>query len=426
LSKADVSPGSPSVLMITGEYPPALGGVGDYTELLCSHLSSLGARVSVLTRAGLDDRVASAGTDRVPVLRTVRSWGPGSWGQIASAVAGCHAQVVHIQYQAAAYAMNPAINTLPAYLRARLPRVRIVTTFHDLRVPYLFPKAGPLRGEAVRALDLLSHATVVTNQSDLVGLQGAGRRGPTGYRRRWLIPLGSNVENAPPPGYDRTEWRRQIGADKRTLVAAYFGFLNESKGVDLLVEAVALLMERGISVKLLMVGGETGVSDPTNQVYAERVRQAIASRQIDRNIHWTGFASPQQVSAYLLSSDLCILPYRDGVSLRRGSLMAALVHGLAVVTTAPQVAEPLLRNGENVTMVRRNDPVAIADMAEYLWRDEPRRQRLSAGAMALAAGFQWPDIAARHMELYAAVLASGRGRRSHSAVPLPRMNEDLP
>ncbi len=416
---------SPSILMVTGEYPPALGGVGDYTELLCSHLSALGARVSVLTRAGVDARVAASDAGNVPVLRTIRNWGPGSWGQITSAAAGCHAQVVHIQYQAAAYGMNPGVNTLPAYLRARLPRVKVVTTFHDLRVPYLFPKAGILRGGAIRAMDRLSHATVVTNQTDLVGLQGAASRGRQRSRGRWLIPLGSNVENAPPAEFDRAEWRGRFGADAATLVIAYFGFLNSSKGVDLLIEAVARLRDRGIAVKLLIIGGETGESDPTNRVYADRIRQDIASRHIDPYVHWTGFALPQQVSAYLLSSDLCVLPFRDGVSLRRGSLLAALVHGLAVVTTASERPEPLLRNGENVVMVKREDPLDIADTVEYLWRDEAMRQRLSEGAMTLAAGFQWPDIAARHLELYAALLARRPERRWRRAGPSQITNGDI-
>lgn len=411
--------------MVTGEYPPALGGVGDYTEILCHHLSALGAEVTVLTRAGVDDRAASPEVDRVPVLRTIRNWGPASWGQTVSAATQCHAQVVHVQYQAAAYDMNPAVNTLPAFLRARLPRVKIVTTFHDLRVPYLFPKAGLLRGGAIRAMDRLSHATVVTNQADLYRLQGVGNRGRQRFLRRWLIPLGSNIENSPPPDFDRAEWRRRIHADDATLVLAYFGFLNDSKGVDLLVEALATLIERGIGVKLLMIGGETGQTDPTNQAYAERIRHDIASRGLDGHVHWTRFASPHEVSAYLLSSDLCVLPFSDGVSLRRGSLLAALVHGLPVITTAPHLPEPLLRNGENVAMVNRDDPLAIADTAEYLWRDEARRQRLSTGARALAAGFLWPDIAAKHLDLYTAILSSRPRRRWRRGGPSPQTNGDI-
>lgn len=389
----------PSVLMVTGEYPPALGGIGDYTELLCGHLVGLGLRLAVLTRGGVDDRVGSADAGGVRVLRTIRGWGPSCWPQVAAAARSTGATIVHIQYQAAAYGMNPALNTLPLYLRARLRNARIATTFHDLRVPYLFPKAGPVRHAAIRALDRSSHATVVTNQMDLIALQG--HQTPRRHsHQRWLIPLGTSVENAPPSGYDRAAHRETLGADDRTLLISYFGFMNESKGVEALVDALAIVNERGISAKLVVIGGEAGQSDPTNRACIDRVRAAISSKGLDQRVSWTGFASPEQVSAHLLSSDLCVLPFRDGASLRRTSLLAALEHGLAIVTTMPLGPEPMLRNGENVTMVRRDDPISIADAVEYLWHDEAKRARLSTGAAALAAQFRWPEIAQKHVDMY--------------------------
>ena len=45
---------------------------------------------------------------------------------------------MNIQYQTAAYGMSPFIHFLPDALRP----IPVVTTFHDLRFPYLFPKAG--------------------------------------------------------------------------------------------------------------------------------------------------------------------------------------------------------------------------------------------------------------------------------------------
>ena len=59
--------------------------------------------------------------------------------------------VVHIQYQSAAYGCIGAVNFLPWRLRLARPGPAL-TTFHDLRLPYLFPKAGPLRWQAVLAL----------------------------------------------------------------------------------------------------------------------------------------------------------------------------------------------------------------------------------------------------------------------------------
>lgn len=397
----------PSVLMVTGEFPPGQGGVGDYTAILSNHLACSGARVAVLTRGDRGRLGAEADSDEVAVYRSVQGWGFASWPTIASTARATGSQIIHIQYQAAAYSMHPASNLLPGYLRLRLPGIKVVTTFHDLRVPYLFPKAGRLRPAAVRALDRLSHASVLTNQADLASLGGPTGRGSLRVKR-WLIPIGSNIACAPPADFDRQRWRRQIGADDDTLVVSYFGFMNDTKGVEYLIQALGLLAGRGCRLRLLIVGGEAGETDSTNRSYSQQIVRLIKSRRLEDRVYWTGFVSGEQVSAAILSSDVCALPFRDGASARRGSLLAALTHRLPIVTTRPVTPEPLLVDGSNVIMVERDSPTALADAIEFLWLHPDLRNRLSEGAGLLSRQFEWTGIAARHMEMYETVLGRRR------------------
>ncbi|HEX9015413.1 MAG TPA: glycosyltransferase, partial [Chloroflexota bacterium] len=124
----------------------------------------------------------------------------------------------------------------------------------------------------------------------------------------------------------------------------------------------------------------------------------------------TGHATPSEVSAHLLAADIAVLPFRDGVSLRRGSLLAVLEHGLPVVTTAPTSPEPLLDDGENVLLVREPSAGMFADSIESLWREPSRRHRLADGARGLAKKFDWDIIASQHAEMYAC-LSRGIGSR---------------
>ena len=83
----------------------------------------------------------------------VERWNWGCWRSLLKLIRRTEPAVVHVQYQAAAYAMHPAINLWPRRLRqlgARRPRSAV--TFHDLKVPYLFPKAGRLRRWVVNEL----------------------------------------------------------------------------------------------------------------------------------------------------------------------------------------------------------------------------------------------------------------------------------
>ena len=311
-------------------------------------------------------------------------------------------EVVHIQYQSAAYGLHPAINYLPRRLRLMRRRPRIVTTFHDLRVPYIFPKAGPLRWQAVLALVRGSDASVITNPADWLRLADTNLA-----PRLYPIPIGSNIRREPPADFDRKEQRAGWGVGPDDWLLAYFGFLNANKGGETLIRALAELVRAGKPARLLMVGGKVGSSDPTNMAYLARIEALIDELGVADRVQWTGFTPPDQVSANLLATDCAVLPYREGASLRHGSLMAALAHGLPVVSTEVPPAVrgvqgefPLPRDGETALLVQPDDPVQLAAAVTRVMRDPALRTRLADAALNLSRQFEWDTIARRHLEAY--------------------------
>jgi glycosyltransferase involved in cell wall biosynthesis len=304
--------------------------------------------------------------------------------------------------------MHPSINFLPLWLRARKQRPRVVVTFHDLKVPYLFPKAGRIRWWVVLALARWSDAVIVTNAEDLETILHS-QLSPAPY----LIPIGSNIKPTPPADYDRDAWRARWGVGPEDILLSYFGFLNESKGGETLMRALDGVVKKGYRARLLMVGGKWGSSDPTNVAYAHWVEALIDELGLSRRVMWTGYTPPEEVSANLLASDICVLPYRDGASFRRGSFMAALVHGLPIVTTsmdllaadlesaAPRL--PSLRDGENVLLVPPDDAAALAKAIAHLTDSPELRQRLGQGAKEMSKAFGWDSIAEKTLEVYHAI-----------------------
>jgi len=380
------------ILLVSGEYPPMQGGVGDFTREMARALTAQGHAVWVAVPASLAPTYE--GCEAMPwrVLPVVANWGWGCWHSVVRTVEQVTPDVVNIQYQAAAYDMRvPAINLLPWRLH-RATDAAVAVTFHDLKPPYLFPKAGPLRSRAVRALGRLSDAAIVTNAEDEVVARGwwdaAGNQRP----RLHHIPIGSNIPVSPPAGYDRQKWRAAHGYRNADLVWAYFGFLNESKGGEVLVRALARAPQHH---KLLMIGGRVGTSDPTNAGYAGQVEALIAELGIEGRVAWTGYVPTEEVSAALIGADIAVLPYRDGISFRRGSLHAALAHGCAIVSTVPRVAIPELRDEGNVLLVQPEEPEAVCTAALRMEADEPMRRRIGKGARELAATFTWEHIAQR-------------------------------
>jgi glycosyltransferase involved in cell wall biosynthesis len=191
-------------------------------------------------------------------------------------------------------------------------------------------------------------------------------------------------------------------------VIAYFGLLSRSKGADLLLDALAQLAPTSPPVRLLLIGGSA--TAPHDRAFADALHAQIARSPLAAQIIRTGHVAAPDVSAHLLASDAVVLPFRTGASFRSGSLLAALTHGTAIVTThsdepvAPAAtaphAWPTLRDGEHALLVPPNDSTALAQAIERLRADPALRARLGAAAQRLGAWFGWERIAQAHRAVY--------------------------
>ena len=386
------------VLFVTGEFPPMQGGVGDYTRELGLALNQLGCQVLVVT---------SPQGGEVPSFRVypvIERWNWSFWRVILDLIRSQQPDIVHIQYQAAAYAMHPAINLLPRRLRLLgEDRPRTVVTFHDLKVPYLFPKAGPVRRWVVNELARSSDTAITTNREDHETLRATLSAPPV------LVPIGSNISSSLPHAYDRDAWRARWGIGPDDILLCFFGFINDRKGVDTLLRALSVLVTEqrtATSPKLLFIGGRTGSSDPTNVAYLATIETLIAELKLEDRILRTGYVPVHEVSASFLASDICVLPFKDGVSFLHGTFHAALNHGLPIITTQPRAHLPEIANGENILLVPPESPQALAQAISRLAAAPELRRTLGQAALALSKQFTWDKIATETMDVYRVLGAS--------------------
>ena len=366
------------------------GGVADYTRELGRALVELGCDVAVLTSVDATKGWVEPG---IEVFPRIERWGWNVWSELDRVVDNWQPDVVHIQYQTAAFAMHPAINLWTRW--SHHPQVLTAVTFHDLLVPYLFPKAHwlGLRRRVTHTLAKGADLAITTNPEDTLALHPV---------RPDLaeIPIGSNILCAPPPDFDRATTRKQWGIPADAPLLCYFGFLNASKGGEMLVDVLANLVKQGYDAHLMMIGGRVGASDPTNYAYLQLVEARSERLSLTQRLHWTGHVPAPLVSAAFLSSDLCLLPYQDGASYRRGSFMAALEHGMAIVTTPPRVPYPDLVDGETLLLAPPDDADALTAACVRILSDPELRSRLGDNARALSRQFSWQSIAKRHLECY--------------------------
>ncbi len=384
------------VLLLSAEYPPMHGGVGDYTGRLVDALTAHDWDVHVLTGSTVPP------TDK-RVLPRVRRWNWDVANLTQQALSETGARIVHIQYQTGAYKMHPAISFVPRRLRKKNPQVRWVTTFHDLLPPYLFPKAGPLRERVTRALANGSDVSIATNERDLERLTLEHRLA----RRVAMIPIGSNLPDI--DEIDRGAMRMKLGIeDPEQIAVGFFGFLSEDKGVDVLLEALSQRSWKQ-PVALVIIGGGLSASDVANRPYLTWIEERLKVCPVQ--VIETGYLPAAEAAAALRSMDVVALPFRHGASLRRGTLIAAIRAGATVLTTDPDSDESLapLVGGDTMWLVPPGDAEALRDGLRTLIDDPALRHQLAGNAQERGIDFDWNAIAQRHIEIYENLLNRVRG-----------------
>lgn len=356
------------------------GGVGDFSRGLAERIREHGREVQIFSRKGS----SFADLD----IDTIRGWGPFCLTAIRQWVKRHEISIVNLQYQTAAYDMSPFIHFLPGVVG-----VPLITTFHDLRHPYLFPKAGALRDWIVMRLARSSAGVITTNQEDDLRLRE--------LPNRRIIPIGSSIPFTD-SGDDRLATRHwRASCDAESFVLGHFGFVKAIKGIDYLLEAMARLRADGHDLRLVFIGGRRNVVDTSeDEFYLATLDDRIEHHGLNDAVTRTGYLPDNEVAACFGAVDLMVLPFTDGASYRRSSLIAAIHCRCAILTTEPQAQINTFVHGENMWLVPSRSAAALHEAILTLMRDRAQLNQMRTGAAALSAHFDWDEIARETIAFY--------------------------
>lgn len=213
-----------------------------------------------------------------------------------------------------------------------------------------------------------------------------------------VVPDGARVpvSTAPPPYVPR-------GAASGYTVA-YAGHLYRWKGVDVLIDALALVPEaRGV-----IVGGLAGETD------LEHLRARAASRGVADRVTFTGWVEPAGVPALLEGADAVALPNpASAISTAFTSplkLFEYMAAGRAIVASDLPAIREVLEDGVHALLVAPGDAGALAAGIRRLMNDPGLAKRLAGAAFDAVQQYSWERRAERLERLLAAV-ASGALKR---------------
>jgi glycosyltransferase involved in cell wall biosynthesis len=371
------------ILIISGEYPPALSGIGDYTWRLASHLNGLGHKVVVLT----SKNGPTQNQDGIDILRQVDRWNSKSREAIRNAVKVWNPDVVHLQYMTNTFQKELAACFIPLWIKSSFPGLRVVTTFHEF--------AAPFRRLALLPLLFMSDAFIVTNQHHermLSKLKSAFFIKKPAYK----IPLAANVLPATDAKGNRAAIREQLGAAPDDILLVRFGILHDMSAPQIIkwLKTFSLLRQQGVPAKLLLIG-------KTEPQAKAKLMEGIQSQGLQDFIHIKGDLSADVISAYLYASDIGLALYPDGISEKRTAALALFAHELPVVALQKQPLPEEFKDGEDLLCVHEQaSDNTWVETIKKLITDCSLRSRLVQNTRKVTALHDWSHIAGLTEKVY--------------------------
>ena len=372
------------ICIVSGSYPPARCGVGDYADILANALSRRGMEVVVLTSGylGISRRFGNPA-----VLPVISEWSIARIGRVVWQIMKAKPHIVHFQFPTSEYHKHRLFDILVGVIRLLPGARKVVVTLHEpvtikkTRYRWLF---RPLR----HWLSLRwANGIIVVDGTYYKALQRVSDH--LRLTPHITIPIGSNIPTSTLTGEGRDRLRDGLGVPRSTLLLSYFGFIQPRKGIEKALEVVERVNGQGIAAVLLIVGELSGDNE-----YHREVLIKIEQRQLKSVVKVTGFVNRREVSDFLAVSDACVLPFVDGVQPKRGSFMAALQQGVFTVTTSED------RSGfdseQNVYYTRIGD---VEEMVRGIVCYATERSCRMIGRTD-----SWGPIADKHVEFFRKIL----------------------
>jgi len=353
--------------IVTGEYPPQLGGVSDYTLQVTKELAKEGDQVHVWAPVACEEGFQQ---DHAVLHALPRGFG---WRwlrelnrRLRSFTGPRNLLIQYVPHMYGWKSMNLAFCLWVCLQR----RHNVSVMFHEVAFP--LRRGGPWRHGLLAVVHRLMAAAIVrsakhsftSNDPYLALLRKLG--GPKA--RIGMLRICSNIPS------DSYRWEASpeedvVNKDGFFTVGIFSNFGSELR--EVLTPVIGGVLENPqIAVNLLGPG--------------EGFREALKKQfpQAADRIHSTGHLHVREVAAHMQSCNALLQIYPDGASAARGTLVGAMASGVPVVTTSGPATDRLLL--ESGTMLFSSpSPNSVREALETLMANRARARELGTGAQRL-------------------------------------------
>ncbi len=183
------------------------------------------------------------------------------------------------------------------------------------------------------------------------------------YLRRFGFPLVTRV-----PYFSPMSVREELPSPAHSETLVYTGVLTHQKGVEFLIRAMPIVLERHPSAELVVVG---------DGPLAEWLAELAGSLGVADRVHFRGRLPNRELTRIYGAARACVIP---SMWLENSPLVAyeAMLAGRPIVGSDRGGIPDLIEAGECGFVVPPKDPAAIAESALRLLEDPELAARLGA------------------------------------------------
>ena len=271
-------------LMITGEYPPVIGGIGDYTS-----------------------RLMNTQEAKSWILFYKKYWNVFLLLRYIKEIIKIKPDCIFMQYPTRGYAwsFSPYLLCLYFSLFSNISFIPVVHEYSQLHI---------IRKIQMTILLFSAKKIIAISAFEMDALIKRNKKLRGKIKILKTVPH-FEIDNSP-----------KI-LKQRYYDIAYFGLISKNKGIEVFIDAVSKYKKKNPELKTVIIGGFPDTK--AFRRYSAHIVNLAAENYIETIINKT----LAEISKILVDTKILLLPFPDGCSERRGTFISGLNAGCVVITT---------------------------------------------------------------------------------------------
>ncbi|GBG12607.1 HAD family hydrolase [Novimethylophilus kurashikiensis] len=212
-----------------------------------------------------------------------------------------------------------------------------------------------------------------------------------------IVPCGFDPDELRP---DREQARQRLGLGSQEFVILQLGRIVPRKGIDNVIESLAILRERhGIDARLLVVGGHMPEDNAPDSAEMARLMALSTALGLTDRIRFTGQKARHELADYYSAADVFVTtPWYEPFGI---TPLEAMACATPVVGAAVGGIKSTVQEGVTGYLVPPKNPEALADRLALLHTQPDHARALGeAGQQRVHRFYTWRSVAETMAGIY--------------------------